>query len=147
MSLTKHTQKKFKVGQEVRVVKRVKQEDGWDNMWLTGVMDIFISDSRFHTIVKISKDGYYFGNEPTAYGFPEGSLEAKPIVFPRLDIEEVYRVLDVEFPTRAEAEKHRAALEVRQLFAGMNFADRPGFKIIDEIINSKEKFIKLLQEL
>ena len=60
---------KFKVGDQVRVVKRVTEENGWENCWTT--MDKYIGTVQ--TIRDINSTGVYFTSND--FGFPPSSLE------------------------------------------------------------------------
>lgn len=63
----------FKVGDVVRVVKRVDSEPGWINGW-TQAMDEFIG--TIQTIKSIEDHGVYFNSDEIYhYGFPVTSLE------------------------------------------------------------------------
>ena len=72
----------FKVGDKVRVVKRVEWQNGWDNAWVDA-MDNTIGHE--FEIKEISHTGVYFqrhsGSDPVkndmgyTYGFPSDSLE------------------------------------------------------------------------
>ena len=60
----------FKIGDKVRVVKKVEHENGWGNKWLHG-MDKLIGAT--FTIGSI--DEYGIGFKGLHYGFPPSSLE------------------------------------------------------------------------
>ena len=71
----------FKVGDRVRVVRKVEKENNWDNSWINH-MDEAIASRRIFTIDKITSQGVYFKmdwprNENVHafhLGFPKGSL-------------------------------------------------------------------------
>lgn len=60
----------FQVGDKVRVVKRVEEEEGWENDWVDS-MDGYIGESSL--IVQISSMGIRL--ESSFYRFPPSSLE------------------------------------------------------------------------
>jgi hypothetical protein len=70
----------FKVGDRVRVVRKVERENGWENGWLPD-MNIAINTGYVFTIADISKEGIYFKRDwgtiigGYALGYPPSSLE------------------------------------------------------------------------
>lgn len=72
----------FKVGDRVRVVRKVERENGWDNAWIHN-MDEAITSQRIFTIGEITSQGVYFEMDwprienvaSFHLGFPKGSLQ------------------------------------------------------------------------
>lgn len=78
---------KFKVGDRVKVIRKVTQENGWGNSWCPD-MDYYIG--KIYTIKTIDQYGVLLGDKWN-YGFPFGSLELveeKPIINSRELVEE-----------------------------------------------------------
>lgn len=67
----------FKVGDKVRIVRKVEKEDGWENGW-TYVMDGRVGDGSDYTISQINEHGVRFEEVPL--GWPPGSLELAPAI-------------------------------------------------------------------
>ena len=69
---------KFQVGDKVRVVKRVTQEDGWRNTWADD-MDDYVGKPRVFTIQSMGDHGERFAgvrfSEDNTFGWPLGALE------------------------------------------------------------------------
>lgn len=70
---------KFKVGDKVRVIRKVKKENGWNNCWIDGSMDQSIGHDFYvkeidpsHGIRLSNNDGY------VSYAFPPSSLILLP---------------------------------------------------------------------
>ena len=63
---------KFKVGDRVKVIRKVHQENGWDNGWVCDMDDLI---GTHQTIESINKTGIYFNTRDSYYGFPPSSLE------------------------------------------------------------------------
>jgi RNase P/RNase MRP subunit p29 len=74
--------REFKVGDRVRVVRKVERENGWENGWLPE-MNMAINTSYVFTIADISKEGIYFKQNSSdnieirgyKLGYPPSSLE------------------------------------------------------------------------
>jgi len=64
------TKIQFKVGDKVKVVKRVEEEKGWKNSWTSGMDDLI---GKLFTIKTITRTGIQFNETP--YHFPPSSLE------------------------------------------------------------------------
>lgn len=67
----------FKVGDKVRVVKKVTQEDGWYNSW-TNTMDTYVG--KEYVVIDVGFNGIGVGvglniYEVSSYHFPPSSLE------------------------------------------------------------------------
>lgn len=60
----------FKVGDKVVVVRRVLDEDGWNNVW-TGQMNELIGNQTEYEIAEITGQGIRF----YGFGWPAGSLD------------------------------------------------------------------------
>ena len=60
----------FKVGDKVRVVKKVEQENGWRNSWVDDMDELL---GKTFTINMIDESGIFF--EDSHYEFPPSSLE------------------------------------------------------------------------
>lgn len=65
----------LKVGNKVKIIKRVDKEKGWDNDWVSSMdgaigKEFVIEEVRPH-------QGMVLGGDPSAigYGFPSSSLE------------------------------------------------------------------------
>jgi hypothetical protein len=66
---------KFKIGDKVRIVRKIELENGWKNEWLPE-MDIQINTGLVFTINKISQEGVYFTEfSGCRLGYPLSSLE------------------------------------------------------------------------
>lgn len=67
---------KFNAGDKVKIVKRVLQEEGWENGW--GDMDRFIGDGRIYTVRHHGNRGYflkgYADPHEFDFGWPHGAL-------------------------------------------------------------------------
>ena len=63
----------FKVGDTVRVVKRVEVEEGWDNRW-TSRMDKYIDDG-IYKVSHVNSHGIGLGRGASLFSFPPSSLE------------------------------------------------------------------------
>lgn len=70
VSNNNYIQTQFKVGDEVRVVRKVETEAGWLNGWIS---DMNSHIGKKYRIDKIDKTGVYFST--SSYGFPPSSLE------------------------------------------------------------------------
>ena len=72
----------FKIGDRVRVVRKIERENGWDNGWINA-MDEVITSQRIFTISEITSQGIYFKIDWPRIeniggfnlGFPKGSLQ------------------------------------------------------------------------
>lgn len=62
----------FNTGDKVYIVRRVEQEDGWDNTWPRSLMDPFISDTTTYTVYSTRPSGVSFVEIP--YSWPPGAL-------------------------------------------------------------------------
>lgn len=60
----------FKIGDKVRVVRRVEEEEGWNNDWVDS-MDGYIGENSI--IVQIRSTGIRLAS--SFYNFPPSSLE------------------------------------------------------------------------
>lgn len=67
---------KFKIGDEVKVVKKVEEENGWNNSWVYDMTET-VNNGKTYAIAKISDNGVYLkSNDGTlSYGYPVSSLE------------------------------------------------------------------------
>lgn len=77
--LVEENKMSFKVGDRVRVVKQVNEENGWKNVWIN---DMSAAIGEIHIIKLIDEHGVYFksseSNRKNSYygfGFPPSSLE------------------------------------------------------------------------
>lgn len=68
---------KFKVGDRVRVVEKIEEQNGWKNSWVKD-MDLLVNDGKTYIIDNINDSGIYFNIQDDKfmrYGYPELSLE------------------------------------------------------------------------
>ncbi|MGQ0595830.1 helix-turn-helix domain-containing protein [Aquabacterium sp.] len=88
-----------KVGDRVRIVKKVEKEADWNNGWAPR-MDAYVGTGKVWTIGNVDSFGVYLQGDTaltgTSYGFPHGSLE---------------QVKDEPVPTTSQAPSYSATRE------------------------------------
>ena len=63
---------KFKVGDRVRIVRKVERENGWNDVWLVG-MDPYVDDNQVYTVLRLDHHGIKL--KEISYYWPMGALE------------------------------------------------------------------------
>ena len=63
----------YKVGDKVRIVRKVEKEDGCDNRW-TGEMSALVADGVDYTVSVVTRNGVYL-DDKGGFGWPAGSLD------------------------------------------------------------------------
>lgn len=98
---------KFKVGDRVRVVRKVESAKGWKNIWAWDMDDLV---GREGTVSAIAPTGIYF--KEFDFGFPKEALALVPMVLTVDAAIASYTLACEQFET-AELEVERAKAAVR----------------------------------
>lgn len=128
---------KFKIGDQVRIVRKVESySDGWENTW-TESMDDYLNDGKIHTVTDLGEEnrGLRLLNVP--FGWPDDALE---LAYPEHKIVEVheFKVGSVSYKTLKEARAHVARLKLRELLG-------PGY--YGNLTDNAEEVIRILSEV